>query len=808
MKRYVNESGGQLAPRIEKNGLKFYLEVIESAIKDQKRFSNEAETKFVLYARVKIDPMNLSFDRDRPVVAVYKGKKAIVEIGKDGKPKSDQWFPYTWFDEKDKEIRISVVQDLKNGDVRAVLQNERRYEPDWSHFAPLLKKENESKETGRFSKRYEQALRQMALEGEDGQSGYATEPEAQCPNVKMGRNNLEDAWGWEERLHFEFPEMAEKGKNEVVLYPTINLFELEQRRKAVKQLLYYPAPHHAPLKSLFRTDGEYPTNYPREKINEWYVLTDEKRDGAREQREFVEKALSTPDFAILEGPPGSGKTTAILELVLQLVSRGKRVLLASATHVAIDNVLERLLDPSLRKVTDNFLLAARVATNENRISNEEVKYRFSVKRLMERQRTTLQRLIANGSPTDGQKELYTAMGNDEAFERFVLEQCNLIAGTTAGLLAHPVIKNPRPYELPFDCLIVDEASKVPVDSFLVPALLAQRWVLVGDVQQLSPYSETDAIADLAAQNLKIPYTQADQLTTLIERRFSYRFNPNFAKDIDKKLREQLYMLNAEQITKLEVIRRASFPSILEALQLGVGMGDLREFVRMAFSNEDDTQICVGMEEAAGEDAWDARFVSLTFQNRMAEEIARIPRQYFYDGQNLITARAVYDRPNPLKAYRNDEPVAVWQTVDKDGDRNKNTNADEAKAVLKEIQSLEDFVVRNHVRRITIAVLAFYRGQERMLRKELADFLNDSSRPIEVRLSTVDRFQGQEADAVLLCFTKWSGRPFYNAPNRLNVALTRARHKLVLFGNPSKMTGDGFTDAIRDAARTVPQRKND
>ena len=78
----------------------------------------------------------------------------------------------------------------------------------------------------------------------------------------------------------------------------------------------------------------------------WMVLSDTRRPGTEEQRRFVELALGTPDFALLEGPPGSGKTTAICELVLQFAKQGKRVLLSASTHVAVDNVLERLMDES------------------------------------------------------------------------------------------------------------------------------------------------------------------------------------------------------------------------------------------------------------------------------------------------------------------------------------------------------------------------------------------------------------------------------------------------------------------------------
>lgn len=74
------------------------------------------------------------------------------------------------------------------------------------------------------------------------------------------------------------------------------------------------------------------------------VLTDETRPGTDEQRRFVEIALATPDFVLLEGPPSSGKTTAICELVLQLARQGKRAMLCASTHVAVDNVLERLMN--------------------------------------------------------------------------------------------------------------------------------------------------------------------------------------------------------------------------------------------------------------------------------------------------------------------------------------------------------------------------------------------------------------------------------------------------------------------------------
>jgi Rad3-related DNA helicase len=71
-------------------------------------------------------------------------------------------------------------------------------------------------------------------------------------------------------------------------------------------------------------------------------FNDETKDGVYEQREFVSKAFASKDFALMEGPPGSGKTTTIIELIMQFASQGKRILLCSATHAAVDNVIERI----------------------------------------------------------------------------------------------------------------------------------------------------------------------------------------------------------------------------------------------------------------------------------------------------------------------------------------------------------------------------------------------------------------------------------------------------------------------------------
>ena len=126
-----------------------------------------------------------------------------------------------------------------------------------------------------------------------------------------------------------------------------NTWPLDCQIRALRTLQNSPSPAQLPLLRLFEGLGHAswpPVEPVATKVSGWMVLSDANRRGTGEQRRFVEQALGTPDFAFLEGPPGSGKTTAICELVLQLAKRGKRVLLSASTHVAVDNVLERLMD--------------------------------------------------------------------------------------------------------------------------------------------------------------------------------------------------------------------------------------------------------------------------------------------------------------------------------------------------------------------------------------------------------------------------------------------------------------------------------
>lgn len=281
-----------------------------------------------------------------------------------------------------------------------------------------------------------------------------------------------------------------------------NTYGLSRQLNAIKQLQNKPQPHHRPLLKLFESHDHAKWEQSRylsaleNTAFQWHVLKPQSpeetlRPGTQSQRTFVAQALHTPDFAVLEGPPGSGKTTAICELILQLMAQNKRVLLCASTHVAVDNVLEGLFEDGKHK---DKVIAVRIG-DRNNISESVREYQYE--KIKNTYKTRLKDFLTKQTKLQpAQKLLLDALNanKSDTIERIILDSANLVCGTTIGILQHPDIKSRNREIEPFDMLIIDEASKTTFPEFLVPAMLAKRWILVGDPKQLSPYVDDEEIA--------------------------------------------------------------------------------------------------------------------------------------------------------------------------------------------------------------------------------------------------------------------------------------------------------------------------
>lgn len=677
-----------------------------------------------------------------------------------------------------------------------------------------------------------------------------------------------------------------------------NTYQLQMQLNAIAALQNTPHPAHRPLLRLFQQESYAgwltPSPVPEP---DWLVLTDPDRPGAQEQRDFVRRALATLDFALMEGPPGSGKTTVICELILQMALRGKRVLLCASTHVAVDNVLERLMAEG--SAHRDLVIPVRIGKDKS--LSDEAK-NWTLNRLTKQERKRLQHHLGHLDAPDAAQarlleELRAAQG-DHIVERLLLEGANLVCGTTVGILQHPDIKV-RGHAAPaFDMLIVDEASKTTFQEFLVPALLAKRWVLVGDPKQLSPFVDEDGVAaalddclpdadrrdacvdaflaqngrrgaaavvakddrrenvwreeaeargvtvraphdpDAALADIVIGSAQAldanpqalridlgtiraaeGALPTLRRRHAAnggedppvwgqelawrqttlYSLRGETDGKADKLRREVEALLPATADGKLKdaiaLTRRVALPSVLETLRYGFERG----------AKDRGNALTDGLPAAV----LAQRHVLLSWQHRMHPDIAAFPGEAFYDGEALHTANSMASRP---WGWREEEPRMIWRDVRGRFNAREGGNRAEVDEARRELSAFTAWAKTNPPPgggAWEVALLSPYRVQERALRKAVQKLAGGAARSRRIALGahcvadicTIDRFQGQEADMVLLSLGNTHGTHFLRAPNRLNVALTRARHRLVILGHRTGMKKAG--GALGRLAETAP-----
>lgn len=421
-------------------------------------------------------------------------------------------------------------------------------------------------------------------------------------------------------------------------------------------------------------------------------LPDDGRGLNDEQRLAVAAGLYAEVPVVIQGPPGTGKTAVIADLVARLVAEGKRVLVATNTHSAADNVLARIVLRGVRSVvrvggsrTDDPLVVD--ACEQRSIAPDEL---------------FLHR-IADNAPS-----LATLHAQ--------LEDTSVFVSTANAALRHPAFEalehlgerdTPGVLQI-FDVAIIDEASQLSEALAAGIAVRAHRIILVGDDRQLppvvsSPDARSSSTADLA------PSLAAIGLGGL-----------------DRSLFERL---------------RNNVPS-----------------------------------------------VSLRRQYRMNEGVQTFPSRSFYGGQ-LIAARGqeglplradvLEELPEEIRRRVDPRRPSVWVDVGEHSDGHINVR--EAEAVAETAQAMLAAITRsglslNHDR---VGIITPFRAQARAIRAQLQKELGAQAHWVDV--DTVERFQGRERDVILisLATSRWSS--FVFDPRRLNVALTRARFKVIVFG---------------------------
>ena len=427
-----------------------------------------------------------------------------------------------------------------------------------------------------------------------------------------------------------------------------------------------------------------------------------------EQLLAVDLAERAQDLALVHGPPGTGKTTVLVEIIRRAAARKVPVLACAPSNLAVDNLVERLAAAGVRpvrlghpaRVLESVLehtLEARVREHEQgRIAAEVLRQalrlrdaarkqrgrrgpgRFSESRTMEREARSL---------------FAEAREREDRAEADVLERAEVVLATLTGLDT-PALRGRR-----FALAVVDEATQAIEPAVYLALLRADRAVLAGDHLQLAP----TVLSDLAQKG-----------------------------------------------------------------GLAISL-----FERIALA-----QRCA--------------MVTLAEQYRMNDRILRYPNAALYGG-------ALRSHPAVANHAVDDAPLEVVDTAGR-GFEEETPEASESKANEGEAALAAAEVERLLEKGLApadVAVIAPYDAQVQRLRQLLSARLDEG-----LEIDTVDGFQGREKEAVVVTLVRSNddGEVGFLADiRRMNVALTRARKKLVVIGDSATVSRHPFYEGFfRDA----------
>lgn len=451
------------------------------------------------------------------------------------------------------------------------------------------------------------------------------------------------------------------------------------------------------------------------------------------QERAVNEVLWAKDVAIVHGPPGTGKTTTLVEAINETLMRESQVLVCAQSNMAVDWISEKLVDRGINvlrignptRVNDKML----GFTYERRFeSHADYPQLWAIRKAIRELRKNRKK----GSENYHQKMDRLKSRAAEIELRINAElfgEARVIACTLVGS-AHHLLEGMK-----FGTLFIDEAAQALEAACWIPMKRASRVILAGDHCQLPP--TVKSIAALRAGLGK----------TLMERIAENKPEVVTLLKIQYRMNDEIMRFSSDWFYggKVESAPQIKYRSVL----------DYDHPITWIDTSNEENQITIEGEEAPEDSASTSSSASAANQN------SDLNFKEQFVGES-------FGRINKAEAELTLLTLAEYFTK------------------IGKQRVLEE--------RIDVGIISPYRAQVQYLKKLIKkyEFFKPYRRLISV--NTVDGFQGQERDVILISLVRSNDEGqigFLKDLRRMNVAITRARMKLIILGNKNTMTKHPF-----------------
>ena len=462
------------------------------------------------------------------------------------------------------------------------------------------------------------------------------------------------------------------------------------------------------------------------------------------QERAVNEVLWAKDVAIVHGPPGTGKTTTLVEAINETLMRESQVLVCAQSNMAVDWISEKLVDRGINvlrignptRVNDKML----GSTYERRFeSHPDYPQLWAIRKAIRELRKNRKK----GSENYHQKIERLKSRAAEIEIRINAElfgEARVIACTLVGS-AHRLLEGMK-----FGTLFIDEAAQALEAACWIPMRRASRVILAGDHCQLPP--TVKSIAALRAGLGK----------TLMERIAENKPEVVTLLKIQYRMNDEIMRFSSDWFYggKVESAPQIKYRSVL----------DYDHPITWIDTSNEENQITIEGEDAPEDSASTSSSVSAANQN------SDLNFKEQFVGES-------FGRINKAEAELTLLTLAEYFTK------------------IGKQRVLEE--------RIDVGIISPYRAQVQYLKKLIKkyEFFKPYRRLISV--NTVDGFQGQERDVILISLVRSNDEGqigFLKDLRRMNVAMTRARMKLFILGNKDTMTKHPFYKKLWEYVKAI------